>query len=471
MATSTTPLFNVAGLASGIDTNSIVTKLMQIERQPQTRIAQRQTTESARHQALRDVNTRLLNLQTALNGLRDVSTWGDKQSIDSSDPARIGAVRTGGVAAGGYQLEVTRLARAQQLTQSTAATAASADSTLTIKVGAGDAIDVSISVGDTLQNVADKINGSSGSQAYATVTGGKLVLSGKVTGAANTIAVSGGAAADFGFAETQAALDSAYTIDGAAHTSSSNVVSDGLAGVTLTLKGLTSSPVSITVGAPGPDSAAVQDKVKAFVDQYNSTLDFIQGKLSEKPVPNASTDASRAKGVLYGDSSLRGLLTSLRSAIALPVSGRPTATSMLSQLGVSTGAASGGGALNQDAIAGKLTIDSTMLGTQLDAHFGDTKAVFTNATGDPATEGVAQRLNRLLDRQVSATSGLLTGRIASQQSTIDDLKKQSDAMETRMTAREASLRAQYTAMETAMSQAQSHGQFLAAHLAGLSNQS
>jgi flagellar hook-associated protein 2 len=470
MASSTSPLFNISGIASGVDTNSIVTKLMQIERQPQTRLIQRQTTESARHQALRDVNTRLMNLQTAINGLRDAGTWGDRQSVDSSDPSRISAVRTGGVAAGGYQLAVTRLARAQQLTQSTAATAASADGTLTVKLGAGDAVNVAVSAGDSLQTVADRINGTSGSQVYATVASGKLVLSGKLTGATNTISVTGSSSADFGFGETQTALDSAYSIDGAAHTSGSNVVTDGLAGVTLTLKGLTTAPVSITVGAPGPDSAAVQDRVKAFVDQYNSTLEFIQGKLTEKPVANPTNDAQRTKGVLYGDSSLRGLLTSLRSAIALPISGRPTATSMLSQVGVSTGAATSG-TLNQDAIAGKLTLDADALGSQLNAHFADTKALFTNPTNDQTTEGVAQRLNRLVDRQISATSGLLTGRIASQQSTIDDLKKQADAMESRMTAREASLRAQYTAMETAMSQAQAHGQFLAAHLAGLQSSS
>jgi flagellar capping protein FliD len=32
------PLFTISGIASGIDTNSLVSQLMQIERQPQVRL-------------------------------------------------------------------------------------------------------------------------------------------------------------------------------------------------------------------------------------------------------------------------------------------------------------------------------------------------------------------------------------------------------------------------------------------------
>jgi flagellar hook-associated protein 2 len=465
--TDATPSFNVGGLASGLDTNTIITQLMSIERQPQVRLSHRQTIEAARQQTLRDVNTRLLNLQTAITGLRDVATWGDQQTVESSDPTHLTATRTGGAAAGGYQVGITQLARAQQLTQSTAATAASADGTLTITVGSGTAVDVAVVAGDSLQTVADKINGSSGSQAYASVVSGKLVLSGKLTGAASTIDVSGGAAADFGFAETQSALDANYTLDGVPKTSSSNLVTDGMAGVTLNLKGVTSSPVSITVAAPGPDSSAVKSKVQAFIDQYNSTIDFIRGKLDEKPVLNPTNDSDRSKGTLHGDSGLEDLLANLRSAIATPVAGRPSITSMLSQVGVSTGAAVGSGTLNHDSIVGKLTLDATRLDDQLADHFSDVKALFTNATGVYSTEGLAQRLDGFVSTMVNATTGVLTGRIASEQTMIDGLKQQSADMDVRLTAKEAALRARFTAMETALSHAQSQGSYLTSQISAL----
>src|SRR5215468_10616597 len=168
-SSSASPLFNISGLASGIDTNSIVSQLMSIERQPQVRLQQQQTVETARQQALRDVNTRLQNLQSAIADLRDPSTWADQQEVDSSDTSLVTAVRTGGAAAGGYQVTVTQLARAQQLTQGTGINTASADGTLTIQVGSGTAVNVNVAAGDSLQTVADKINGSSGSPTYATV--------------------------------------------------------------------------------------------------------------------------------------------------------------------------------------------------------------------------------------------------------------------------------------------------------------
>ena len=460
-------IFSVGGLASGLDTNTIVDQLMSIERQPQVRIAQQKTIETARQQALRDINTRLVNLDNAIAGLRDVGTWADVQSVDSSDSTRVSAVRTSGAAAGGYSIGVTRLARAQQMTQGTAASAASANSTLTIQVGSGAAIDVSLSAGDSLQAVADKINGSSGMGVYASVVNSKLVLSGRTTGAANTISVTGSAAADFGFAQTQAALDAQYTIDGVSKTSASNTVTDGLAGITLTLKATTAADVSISVGAPGPDASAVQAKVQAFIDQYNSTIDFIRGKLNEKVVPNPQTDADRIKGVLQNDSALSGLLASLRSAVADPVSGRPSASSLLSQIGVSTGASTGGGALNQDAIAGKLTLDSAKLTEALTNRFADTKSLLNNATGDYATMGLSQRLDSIVNAWTDSSTGIISSRISSEQSTIDALTQRSADMDVRLATREQALKAQFTAMETALSQAQSQSSWLTSQIAQL----
>ena len=460
-------IFSVGGLASGLDTNTIVDQLMSIERQPQVRIAQQKTIETARQQALKDINTRLVNLDSAIAGLRDVGTWGDVQDVESSDPSRVSVVRTGGAAAGGYSVGVSRLARAEQLTQGSSATAASADSTLTIQVGSGTAVDVALTAGDTLQTVADKINGSSGMGVYASVVNSKLVLSGRTTGAANTVSITGSAAADFGFTETQAALDAQYTLDGVAKTSASNIVTDAMAGVTLTLKATTASDASISISAPGPDTDAVQAKVQAFIDQYNSTIDFIRGKLNEKVVPNPTTDADRIKGVLQNDSALSGLLANLRSAIADPVSGRPSTSSLLSQIGVSTGASTGSGTLNQDAIAGKLTLDSAKLADALTNHFSDTKALLNNATGAYSTMGLSQRLDSIVNAWTDSTTGIISSRISSEQSTIDALTQRSAEMDVRLATKEQALKAQFTAMETALSAAQSQSAWLTSQLNAL----
>ncbi|HEY7259721.1 MAG TPA: flagellar filament capping protein FliD [Gaiellales bacterium] len=468
-STSAAPLFNIGGIASGLDTNTIIGQLLAIERQPEVRAAQQQQVEQARQGALRDVNTRLTNLQTAIAGLRDVSTWGDVQTVTSSDAANLGATRTGGAAPGGYQVQVTQLARAHQVT-SAAVAAAADDDTLHIAVGTGAAVDVNVKSGDTLATIASKINGTSGIQVYASVVNSKLVLSGKVTGEANTISVTAdnGLDDDLSFAESLAARDAKYTVDGGAvQSSASNVVTAAIPGVTLTFKGVMAAAASVVVGSPAPNTDVIQGKIQAFVDQYNSTVDFIYEKLKEQKVVNPSTADDRAKGVLNADPGLESILTQLRSAIGNSFTGAPVDLNQLGLVGLSTGKTVGGGTISQDSIEGLLTLDGDKLSDMLTNRFSDVKKLFTNITGQYASEGLAQRLDDLIKPQVQ-TGGILASRIASEQSAIDDLKQRQKDIETRVALRETQLRAQFTAMETALSQSQSLQSQLAGQFAALS---
>jgi flagellar hook-associated protein 2 len=468
---SSIPSFNVGGLASGLDTNTIVSQLMSIERNPQVLLQQRQAVERARQQALQDVQSRVQNLQTAIAGLTDATAWADVQSVESSDPTKLTATRTGGAAAGAYTIAVSQLARAAQSTQQTATSAASADGTLTFQIGSGTAVSVDVTSGDSLDTIAGRINGTSDIPVYATVVNGTLVISGKTTGAANTITVGGTLASDFGFSQTLTPLDAKYSVNGGTEqTSASNTLTSAIVGVSLTLKSTTSDAISITVGAPSPDAEAIKTKIQDFVDQYNSTIDFIHDKLTEKKVANASTASDRAQGVLNGDSQLEGLLRSLRRAVGDIVGGRPTAYQAASQVGLSTGASTGSGTLSQNAIEGKLTLDADKLSDALAGHLSDVKALFTNATGTYSTEGLGQRLRGIVDPWVTGTgtnASLFSSRLASEQSLIDSMGTQISDMNTVLTQKEATLRAKFTAMETALSQLQSQGSWLAGQLASL----
>jgi flagellar hook-associated protein 2 len=299
------------------------------------------------------------------------------------------------------------------------------------------------------------------------------VLSGKQTGADNSIAVTGGAVAtELGFTETQAAANADFWVGANHYTDrTSNVVKDVMAGVQLTLRGTTGTDtVSVVVGSPSADTDAIKTKVSAFVDQYNSTIDFIRGKLNEDRVVNPTTDADRAKGVLRGDTGLTSLLTSLRASVADVFSGRPSASDQLSEAGVSTGATTGSGAINQDAVAGKLSLDAAKLTERLAAGFGDVKSLFTNVTGSYDTEGLSQRLDRFVTPWLSGdgtNAPILTARIDASQSLVTDLTDQMAAIDQRLSVREAALRKQFTALETALAQTQSQGQWLAGQLAAL----
>jgi flagellar hook-associated protein 2 len=460
----------ISGLASGLDTASIISALMLVDKQPQVRIQQKIVTEQARQQALRDVLTQLKSLTSSYQALTDPGTWQDVQAVTTTDDAHVSVTRTSGAAPGAYTIDVTKLARANQFTGSfgVGITTVQADDTLHITTAAGTT-DVDVKAGDTLDTVASKINGTTGVPSYATVLNGKLVLSTKATGVdarITGVTTDGGSGLTFG--ETQTAQDAAFTIDGNSYTSASNVVTDAMAGLTLTLKGTTTN-ASITVGAPAPDTAGIQKKLESFVAQYNTTLGFILGKVDEKPIANPQTDADRAIGVLHSDSGLAGLAGTLRNAFADIVSNPSSAYQALSQVGLSTGVGVGQGDLSSDSIDGKLSIDSTKFSAALNSHFSDVKALFTNVTGSYASEGLAQRLGDILTpwTATSASNGLLNSRIDNEGATIDSLNKQVGDWDVRLALKEEMLQRQFVAMETALSQAQSQSSWLDGQLAKL----
>ena len=135
--------------------------------------------------------------------------------------------------------------------------------------------------------------------------------------------------------------------------SSSNTVTNAIAGVTLTLGGLTpGGPVTIDVQAPGPSAGAVKRQVQAFVKIYNSTVEAIQKQLTTKPPAKAQSAGEFATGTLFGDLELTSLLDNMRTAMYEPVAGLEAAMSSPFDIGVSTGAPVGGGVSSQASLEG-----------------------------------------------------------------------------------------------------------------------
>ena len=106
----------VGGLASGMDTESIITQLMSIERVPRTRVARQQVTVQARQDALRAIDTKLTNLKLAAMDLRSAALWSPKQSVTSGTEGVLTARQLGGAAPGGYTVGVSSLASADSRT-------------------------------------------------------------------------------------------------------------------------------------------------------------------------------------------------------------------------------------------------------------------------------------------------------------------------------------------------------------------
>jgi flagellar hook-associated protein 2 len=455
---------SISGLSSGLDTATIIDQLMQIERQPQNRLKTQLSVSDARKQVLSDIQTRLKNLQLAAQDLKSTTLWANTQTLDVNDPTKLAATRTGAAGTGSYQVTVSQLARGSQRWYAYAPPAA--DDTITFSGGHT----TTIAAGSDIDAAVAAVNSDSAAPVYATAvtdaqSGVKyLVFSSRVTGqAASAFTASAGSLTEDG-ARAVGGLDAQYSVDGGAvKSSSTNVVTDAIPGLSLTLKGVTtvSGPVTVNVGAPAPDTANITAKVKAVVEQYNSTLDFVRSKLDEKKVVNPQTTADQQKGLLNGDTMLEGILSQLRNAVSDTYApGNPTTLDQMGELGVSTGSAVGGGGLNKDSIMGKLVFDSAKFATALAA---DPQSVRNLVSG---TSGFGQAIDTLLAPTLQA-GGTMSSRLTSEDTTHKRISDQIAAMDVLLTKKQDTLKAQFTAMETALQASQAQGQWLQGQLGAL----
>lgn len=433
------------GLASGIDTEGMITALMAIERQPRARLVLEQTAGNAREQALRDIQSRLKTLRTATQDLSSVLTWAPKQSIASSDEAKVAATMTGGAAPGGYNLKVTQLATATQ--QTLTWTDQPGAHALTI-----NGRTIALEAGSDIDDAVAAINSDADTGVFAVDVEGKLVLTSRSTGSTPTITATGAAIA---LESNVQGLNATFTINGGTErTSESNVVAGAIPGVTLTLKALTDG-TAVNVSTPGVDKTAIKDKLKAFVAAYNDAIELITTKTSEKKVVKEDgsplTSSEATQGVLFGDVGLRGIVSQMRIGISDEVDGLTGDYKLLSSIGISTGKATGSNGSSADSLKGKLVLDETKLMAALE---DDPLAVQKLLGGVAGTKGFSQQFDKLLTPLVSA-NGTFDQRIESNTKQLDRIKDSIARMDARLELREERLRKQFTAMELALQRSQS----------------
>jgi flagellar hook-associated protein 2 len=440
----------LGGLVSGMDTETIVAKLLAVDGQSKTRMSWNQNAAQTRQNALRDMETRLKSLKTATDDLGSSLLWTPTQSVDSSDATKVGARMSGGAAPGGYVVEVTQMATAAQQTFTWAPQA----SPSSIDIGG---VSVTIDANADIDAAAAAINSNSQLGVYAINIGsGKLVLSSRQTGTDGAFTATG---AGLTPESSKAAQNAKLSINGVAQPDQqSNVVSGVIPGVELTLKGI--STATVNVSNPNVPRDTLVTKLKAFVSAYNDAVDFASDKLSEKKVANPANQSDAAKGVLFGDGGLRSVLTSMRSIVGNVVAGNPASSQLLSQIGLSTGAVVGSSATSADSIKGKLTLDESKLNSALDK---DPLAVQRLLGGVSGVPGFSQSFKAMLDPLVTA-NGVFGQRVEAAGKEYTRIGADITRLGERLTNKEAALRKQFSAMESAMMRSQQAQADIAARL-------
>lgn len=464
-----------SGLVSNIDTASIVDQLVALESRPITLLKSRQTAFRSQVSILGDIISRLSALETAAKELGTSGVLAAK--VASTNDAFTATPGTGALA-GRYAVRVDQLAQASKWMSAAfdSPTAGVRGGTLQLTVkgttypaplpdGPGP---ITITDGMSLSDVAYAIR-QSGAPVSATVLNGWDPVAGRAVsylsvtardtgytaadGPASALSISftagAGTGTDPAFAETQAARNAAFNVDGVDFVRESNTVTDALAGVTLALKKGAAAPATTGTAEDlvlNTDPDATRAKLQKFVDAYNGVMSLVQRQLA------VTKDTDRAS-TLAGDSAVRGLQGRLQSILTSVVAGLPGVRT-LADLGVRT------------AKDGSLSIDATTLAGALARDPAAIDALFSTAT-----TGLSDYVSKLVQEQVRATDGVLTSRQSGLNARIRAMDDQAAALQRRVDAFKANLVKQFTAMETTLSNLKTSSSYLQAALASASSSS
>ena len=437
----------VTGLASGLDTNQIISEEMALYKQPVTHLQNQQSGLTAMNKQLAGIQSELKTLSSDALAAGDPTLFKTQQAVTSSDTTRVQASSATGAGVGGYQVSVSQLANSAQASYSY--TSPTSDDQVTI---GGNPY--TIKAGESVQDFVDSINSDTSGTVYAAATNsGTVVFSSRQTGASSSVGVTDPGNA-LGLVSSKPGQDAKFSVDGVNGSSSSNTVTNAIGGVTLTLTGVTttSGPVTVNVGAPAPSSTNISNAINTFITQYNKVITDIQTQLQQQP---SSTDPTQ--GTLYGDSELKDLLTSMRSMMYSAGSGLPAGAATMDDIGVSTGATTGGGAETASALAGNLTLNATTLTNMLQSNASGVKSIlskwssgFVGLVDDAADPG-----------------GTIDARVNSDNSEISNLGTQIASMQSALTDKQNFLVQQFAQLEAALSSNQSQSSWLTSQIASL----
>jgi flagellar hook-associated protein 2 len=190
---------NPINISGSIDINSIVDKLMQVEKQPLLRLQQKEVSYQAKISAYGVLLSKLSELKNTLSELKSSNLMGMKASVSNTD--FLSAEALDSASEGTYHIQIKNVATSQSIysvafsseTEEVADLSTFSSQRIQIQVGSNTPITVTVdSTNNTLSGIRDAIN-SADSDVRATVindgNGYRLVLSSKLTGASNRITV------------------------------------------------------------------------------------------------------------------------------------------------------------------------------------------------------------------------------------------------------------------------------------------
>ncbi|MCL4866670.1 MAG: flagellar filament capping protein FliD, partial [Gemmatimonadales bacterium] len=380
----TAPLSSVQGLITGFNSRELVDAIIAQARVPADRMEANIVALQQKTTALTTYRGLLDTVRTAARTLRTGAAFDATTAtttVLSGSRALANVTTTPSAAPGSFTLTVNTLARAEKLAgtgQADFATALGVAGTFSV-----NGQDVVVTTADSLVAIRDRINalnsGATPTGVSATIlsvsgTDHRLILTSDATGAAGiALAESSGTALqalgflDGGGAKLAGAIltsgaDASFSIDGIAMTRTSNVITDAITGVTLSL--VSEEAGASTAIAVGRFGNAAEAAMQQFVDAYNALVTFIQ----EQGTVTSSRPA------LYGDSVLRTARAALPAVLLEAVGGAAADLATVARAGLS---------LDRN---GKLSLDAAAFNASFTTRYSDLRTLFTEQFGTSSVD-------------------------------------------------------------------------------------
>jgi len=477
------------GIGSGLDVNGIVTKLVDAEKAPKTKIYDTQEAKlQAKISAYGTLKSSLSSLQGTLSSLQADSTY-QSRSTTIGDSSLFSATASTIADIGNHDIEVSQLAQAQSIASpgtvggtnyaysSTTDVVTTGGGTLTFTFGTTtfdpnaspavpysftadsnrNSVSLDIAAGATISDVRDTINNANIGVSASLVDDGngyRLVLKSASTGAINGFQVSAsdsdGNNTDLNglsrlafndstqnMEQTAAGQDAQLKIDGLSISRDTNTVDGAIHGVTLNL--LKADPGVPTTLAISQSQDAATKAVQGFVKALND----VTSSISTTTTYNTDTGVA---GVLLGESSVRTINTQIRHLMSNPVTGSGLgAYRALGDIGIS---------VQKD---GSYSVDAKKLSAALAADPTQVQTVISKVAG-----GLDDTITNWLGKD-----GTVTGTINSLNDQVSTLNDRRTELNKRMATLQSQLLKQYTALDTLVATMKSTSDYLTQQLSSL----
>lgn len=318
--------------------------------------------------------------------------------------------------------------------------------------------------GVSIKSMSDEASTLLNNMGLSDASGSKSFSTGNTTGT-SSVAIAG--------------TDAVVRIDGKDYTSNSNKLT--VAGVTYTFNGVT-DPGTTSKITVSQDTDKVVENVKSFVEAYNKILDSLNEKLSEerysdyKPLSSFQEEQMTEKqiekwnekaksGLLYRDSTIRDLVSSMREAIYTKVDAVDSKYNTMSSIGISSSNIKGHLTLDEDKLKKALAEDPDCV-YQLFASDQDSAYIEGTTNTNKITEaqrkndykntGIAWRLSNVMDKYSSSIADIAgVSKDTNDQSylgkLITNMQTKMSTFKSMMSAFEKQLYKRYDAMEVALS--------------------